>query len=478
VTRFARAWLVAAWLVTACVRHGSPERESAASSVGPSVDSATPKGQTPAVTSASPLEAKARALVDKLSKRAFSDVVASFDDEMRAALGVAELGQTWDGVVAQAGKLESCGSATSHTQDQWQVIVIDCRFERASLGIQFTFDSAARVSGMFFRPPSAPSAGSAAKSEAPPYASPGFLVERELSIGADPWRLPATLTLPRGKTGVPAVVLVHGSGPHDRDETIGPNQPFRDLALGLATRGVAVLRYEKRSRVYGEQMARLTSMTVNDEVVDDALAAVQALGAVSEVAPNRIFVLGHSLGGTLAPRIAQRNPRIAGLVLLAGATRPMGPMMVEQMRTIAALDGAISPQEQEQIQKVESEWKRIVEIGKGAAHTPDEMLLGAPPSYWIDLLKYDAAATARALSIPILVMQGQRDYQVTSADLDGWKRALAGRPQATFKLYPALNHLFMPGTGKSTPAEYEQPGHVDESVVRDVAEWIGANGAK
>ena len=101
-----------------------------------------------------------------------------------------------------------------------------------------------------------------------------------------------------------------------------------------------------------------------------------------------------------------------------------------------------------------------------------KLVLRAPPSYWLDLREHDPLAAVKTLKQPLLVLQGGRDYQVTTADFEGWKKALGSQPNVTFKLYPELNHLFVTGEGNSTPAEYERPGHVAEVVVADIADWI------
>src|SRR5205085_5456531 len=172
-----------------------------------------------------------------------------------------------------------------------------------------------------------PAKDAAADYKAPSYVNPESFTEKQVKVGKGEWELPATLTIPKGDGPFPALVLVHGSGPHDRDETIGPNKPFRDLAEGLASRGVAVLRYDKRSLV-----SPLGIRTVNEEVVEDAKAAIELLSAEPRIDRRRIIVLGHSLGGTLAPRIAAEDPRTAGIVILAGAARPFEDLLVEQLR--------------------------------------------------------------------------------------------------------------------------------------------------
>lgn len=150
-------------------------------------------------------------------------------------------------------------------------------------------------------------------------------------------------------------MLVHGSGPNDRDETLGPNKPFRDLTRGLAFKGIAVLRYDKRTKVHGARMAKGTNMTVKEETIDDALAAVNVLRGSSSVDRNRIFVLSHSLGGMLIPRIGQADSKIAGLIVFAGATRPLEDTLLEQVTYIASLKGTLTAEDKKELEKLKAE---------------------------------------------------------------------------------------------------------------------------
>ena len=294
-----------------------------------------------------------------------------------------------------------------------------------------------------------------------PYADEPTFAETEVVVGSV--KLPGTLAMPKRQGLVPAVVLVHGSGPLDRDETIGPNKVFKDLAWGLATRGIAVLRYDKRSLV-----APMKVVTVKDEVVDDAVAAVQVLATHPAVDRNRIFVLGHSLGGMLAPRIAETSSEVHGIVVMAGITRPPEDVILDQIRH---LRGADSPE----MAAAEEFARRVRDPKLLPGDTINFMGSPMPAAYWLDLRGYHPEQLAASLKKPMLVIQGGRDYQVTVADFEGWKRAVGARPYATLKLYAPLNHLFIAGEGRSMPEEYLRPGHVDPQVVSDIAEWVSRN---
>jgi hypothetical protein len=298
----------------------------------------------------------------------------------------------------------------------------------------------------------------------------GNFVDHDTVVVTGTIRLPATLSLPDGARHLPAVVLVHGSGPNDRDETVGAVKPFRDLAAGLADRGIVVLRYEKRSRV-----APLSFMghpfTVNEEVIDDALSAVTLLRGLPQVDPSRVVVLGHSLGGTLAPRIGARDTALAGLVILAGATRPLPDMIDEQLAYLRALPGADTVAVDRAAASM-APGLAAVRALTPADSASKQMYLGAPAAYWLDLARYDPVAVAARLSMPILILQGGRDYQVTRVDLAGWRAGLGGRATVEIREYPPLNHLFVSGSGLSSPSEYGVAGSVEPRVIADIADWI------
>jgi dienelactone hydrolase len=412
--------------------------------------------------------AHAHELIAAMAVRDFAKIEGQFDDKMKAALPLERVASTWDTLLTQVGAYKSCApqSRVRVIADK-QMVITTCEFERASLDVQFAFDAESRVSGMVIRPRAAPDV----PFTLPSYATASAYSESPLTIGSGEWALPATLDMPVGAGPFPLVVLVHGSGPGDRDETVGAEKPFRDLGVGLASRGIAVLRYDKRTKVYGGKVLGLSDFTVKDETIDDALDAVKTARAQPKIDPDRIFVLGHSLGGMLIPRIAAGDSRLAGVIVMAGAARPLEQAIVEQLRYLATADGTISPDEQKAIDQASANATAIEALTPADANS-GRTILNAPASYWLDLRGYDPPTSAKNVQQRMLILQGERDYQVTMNEFDRWKTALAGKPHVTFRSYPALNHLFIAGTGRSLPAEYETPGHVDAAVVGDIADWI------
>ncbi len=409
----------------------------------------------------------ARQLVSQLATAKFDEAVATFDSTMKRVLPAEKLKPIWDSVLGQYGSFQKAQEARTEAVHKYHVVFVTAEFERGNLDAKIVFDAENRVSGLFFVP--------AGKYQSPAYVKPSSFDETEVNIGKGLLTLPGTLVIPKGTGPYPVVILVHGSGPHDRDETIGPNKPFRDLAQGLASRGIAVLRYEKRTKQRPLAMALLLGrITVKEETIDDVVAAVDFVASHERIDSQRVFVLGHSLGGMLLPRIGKANTKIAGMISLAGSTRPMEDLILDQVNYLFKLDGKLSDEEQKQVQQIEAQIARVKSANLSLKTASSQLPLNVPAKYWLDLRGYDPAEAAKDLQQPLLILQGERDYQVTLKDFERWKQALESKPQVKFILYPSLNHLFMDGKGLSTPTEYSTPGNVAESVVTDIASWIQA----
>jgi dienelactone hydrolase len=419
-----------------------------------------------AAAQAPDLKQRAREAAGLLLQGRFEALAEWFAPQMKQAAPPEKLAQAVGPVLKALGEIRRIGEPQTGTLAGMDAALVPVECERGSIQVQVTFDASGAIAGLFLRPP-----GFALTPawQRPSYSRPESFEEREIVAGAAGWPLPATLTMPRGEGPWPAVVLVHGSGPNDRDETVMAAKPFRDLAEGLASCGVAVLRYEKRTRTHAQKLAR-RDITLDEEVLDDALAAVALLRNTPGIDGKRVYVLGHSLGAWLAPLIAAADGRLAGLILMAAPARPIEQLYVEQIRYLASLHGEPSAAEKEKIAEAEREAaavRQIRERGEGP-----ERALGAPRSYWLSFRGRDPLAVAPRISTPLLVLQGGRDYQVTEKDFNLWKGALEGKAGVTLKMYPRLNHIFVEGGGRSTPQEYTRPGVVSDEVAADIASWI------
>ena len=212
-------------------------------------------------------------------------------------------------------------------------------------------------------------------------------------------------------------------------------------------------------------------MDFDVETVDDALSAIKLAKSRAEIATDSVYILGHSLGATLAPRIAERSKELAGIILLAGLARPLEDAIVEQTTYLTALSDT-SAAAKAKIATVKQQALNIKRIGTADFDAKVPLLLNIPSSYWAFANAYKPVNVAAKLSLPILILQGERDYQVTMEDFGLWRTGLIGHKNVHFKSYPKLNHLMQEGSGKSVPAEYGQPSSIPDYVVNDVASFV------
>lgn len=294
----------------------------------------------------------------------------------------------------------------------------------------------------------------------------------ERSIENGEWSLPGTLTIPEGDGPFPAVILVHGSGPASRDEVIGATEVFKELAHGLAKKRVAVYRYDKRTLHHRNKMKALENITLEEETIEDAVKAVETLLKEKRIDGSRIFIAGHSLGGYAAPRIAERSSKVAGIAILAGSVRTIDELLIEQLEYIRST-GEFTEGDETFLEHVKETLPNLKSL---TPETPREKLpLGIPFSYWDYMKKYDPLKTAAGITIPTLIVQGERDYQVTEKDFNMWKKGLEGKNNVKFILYPNMDHRLCEssGKGKVKRSEYGTYLPVSENLINDLVKWIG-----
>jgi len=405
------------------------------------------------------LEGRAERFVLALSRGAYREARAGFDEKMLGAMTEEGLADAWRSLVDRVGAFRGVADVRADApRDGFRPIVVTTRHAKLPIDVRVVFDEKERIAGLWFQP-------ATTEWRAPSYVRTGSFVESDVSVR----ELPGTLTLPRSSPPFRAVVLVHGSGPNDRDETLGANKPFRDLAQGLASRGIASIRYDKRTKHAPRSLSG--AFDQDDEVTFDARAALGVLAARAEIDPKHLVIVGHSQGASMAPRIARGEPRVAAIVLLAADTRPYDRLVLDQWRYLQAVQGVEPAAAATKLEEIRVQFREVRAQGDDA-DVLDVAGSKAPRRYWRDLLTHRADEIARELSIPMFIAQGGRDYQVTLEDFAGFKKALEGRADVTLRVYPHLNHLFVAGDGSSTPEEYSWPGHVDLTVIEDISRFV------
>jgi len=411
-------------------------------------------------------EEKAKNFIFLLKEEKFEEAKGNLAELMIKALeskGI-EIENLWYGLKEQVGEFKSIKKTKFNEEMGYKCIYLTTEFSKKALNIKVVYDKDEKIAGLFFLPLIEESY------KMPSYAKPEIYEEFEYNFGKEKIKLTGVLTVPKGKGPYPLVILIHGSGPQDMDETIGPNKIFKDIALGLSSKGIAVFRYDKRTKTYPEDFSKnIDKFTIKEETTEDVKEAIKFLKELKNIKFSKIFLLGHSLGATMAPRIALEEKDIDGIILIAGI--PYGfyiNKVYEQTKYILSLDGELKSEDIEKLKEIEEQLKKI----KDLEMKDGEIIMGASKKYWEDLLKYDPVEAIKKLKIPVFILQGGRDYQVTQEDFDIWKEKLKGRKNTEFKLYKDLNHLFIFGKGKSTPEEYEKQGNFSEDALEDISSWI------
>lgn len=427
---------------------------------------------TESVAAPAPVDhvATARALVEHLAKMELEPVLDALSPELRKRIEPRVLASTWAMKKGGGGAFVKIDAAALKPAEDGEAVIVKVALTNGSIDVAVVFPfGKSEVTGLQIKDAVETPYVSA------PYVDAAKFETREVSVGAGDHALPGVLTVPKGQGPFPIVVLVHGSGGGDRDEAIGPSKPFRDLAEGLATKGVATLRWDKRThdpKYLAALHIDVLDFTVKEEYLDDVAAALEVAKTAKNVDPKRVFVLGHSEGGWLTPWLVKLHPEVKGGILLAGNARTFADLFVTQYTYLLTVDdGKLGPEDVAMIDELKKQ-VATAKDPKTPRDTPNASLPAGigPAKYWQSLVGYDAVATAKGLSQPFLVLQGGRDYQVTEKDDYAlWKAALGSKKGCETQLFPNLNHAFFAGTGMATPTEYElQKGYVDEPVLKAI----------
>ncbi len=384
-----------------------------------------------------------------------------FDDNLKKELSQQELQTLWNDLISQYGAFQYYQSdITITSKDNNQIASVPCVFANGTVTFQLTFNAEGLISGFYTVEESYMSESTRLKNDT------------EISFGTDAYPLSGSLTLPEGTGPFPVVILVSGYGAQDRNEQLGPNLPFLNLAEQLSSQGIAVLRYDKRSYTYARELAQKENFTVYEETIDDVAAAVSFLKTLNTIQSDRIYIAGHCLSGYLMPRIAEVTPDAAGYIFLAASARPLEDILLDEtvyiLNTESNLDKAGKEKILTQVQTMSDNVKNLT----GDSSLSSEELFDFPVSYWLSLQNYAPLEEIKQVDKPLLFLHGGRDYQVPASEMDLWKEALSGKNNAQFLYYDNLNHLFMSGTGKSTPTEFQQKGTVNTQVSEDLAAFI------
>lgn len=404
--------------------------------------------------------------INGLYEGRFEEIYQMQDETMRKAQPVTVLKNLKTQLDVQLGRPIATLDVQQVQQGEYMVYVFATEFKAGIFDFIVTLNTEGKVAGFFVRP------SSYKKTETQPvevpeeralpeYVNPADYTEQDITVGKDPYYLPAKLMVPNGLESYPLVIILQGSGTHDIDGTLGPNKPYRDLAAGLASRGIATLRYPKKYYVYPQQAAEI-GINADAEYIEDALTIIGQMKGIPQF--SSIYLAGHSMGGMVAPWIA-REAGVDGMILLAGS-----PMKLAQISLDQNLDLVGDQLTEEQKAQVKDFFTKMLN-----QEIPPETDLGQgiTAGYYYSFDKYFCMPVLEETEMPVLIVNAELDFQSPKKYFDVFVEKLGDRPNITLKLLPGLNHIFneTDGTIKSVE-EYDRPGYVAVELIDLLEEWI------
>ncbi|RCK71653.1 MAG: hypothetical protein IGBAC_1569 [Ignavibacteriae bacterium] len=400
--------------------------------------------------------------LEKFFSRDYKLAYEMFDSTVKSKIDLEQFSNILNQIENNYGTFKNLLDTTNRSDESNWIYDFGTLFEKGKLNFRIVANNKNEISGFWITP-----YPEKTEYKIPDYVNIAKFKETEVEFGKEEWKIKGTLTIPTRIQKPPCVILIHGSGPNDRDETIGPNKPFKDIAWGLASNRIAVLRYDKRTKLYGHKM-QPKSITVRNEVIEDVLEAIKYLKTRDDIDTNNIFLIGHSLGAMLAPAIAFEAQSIRGLILLAAPARKLESLILNQFQYIFSIDDKIDEEEKRQLEILS---KQIDSLNNQTI-SENTQILGMYPDYFYELAKLNPIEIIKKLKKPVLILQGERDYQVTMEDFETFRKEFKNHDNVKLISYPGLNHLFMYGEGKSTPEETLRPNSIGKMIIEDMNNWI------
>ncbi len=413
----------------------------------------------------------------KLStKTEFSKIAKLFDTTNgKKPINPFILDYLWRDFEEKFGKFRGSITKKKYKKNEHEYFIEELQFDSAYVEIKIGFNPANGMVSSYLLTKTQTKKDRALerKYRLPSYAKKQKVRVRQANFGVKPFIINGELTLPEGlrrKEKVPVIILVHGSGPGDKNEKAGPLQAFKDIAYGLSTKGVAVLRYDKRTLTYADECVSDKKFDVNKETVNDVLAAAAYLRTQKNIDSKRIYILGHSLGGMMLPRIGLKDNKLAGLIFMAAPAKSLVDKIIEQMDYLSIL----KPENKKAYSRTKEDFTRLKTKWYDSTTKAQYLPFKTPPSYWMDLDSYNQTQVVQKVQQPMLFLQGEADYQVTVEDFELWKTVLQTNKKVTFRLFPKLHHQMaaIKHEGLSTPDDYKIPANVDVEVINAIINWL------
>ncbi len=410
--------------------------------------------------------------LEQIKNLKISEAENSFNDEMKKALSEEQLKTValsyFTGVILPV-KSEQI-KCKSQNEMVAAVGEVDLDKKRTA-NVILSFDKDGKIAGFFINNIQL----NAESEKETPYVDEKLFIEKEFVVKSDKGDLPGILTYPAKYEGkIPAVVIVHGSGPVDMDGTVGGTKIYKDMAHFLASKGIAVLRYEKRTRAFPNQFKE--SFTIDSETVNDAVNAVELIKKAEGIDEKNVFVAGHSLGAYIAPRIALKSG-VKGIAMISAPYTNLGDITLAQLQYIEENE-TLTKRDMQVFRQMKRDAEKVSYFFKKGILKANGFVFGAPKAYWEDLYKNSPLETLKKLDKPVLILNGGRDYQVPDREFELYKNNFSDKKNITFILVKDINHALVAGKEKPGRAEYAKKAHVDKETLTKLTNWIFSNSAK
>lgn len=413
-------------------------------------------------------------LIDLFKTEQYEKAYSLGDEIMLRRISPDRLQGIWESLASVNGDLKEVGSTSYLFIDTVHITTTKLKYKNGSVGLRLSFGLNWKLRGLFI-------VDAEPMYNIPEYVNTFGFYEIKIPFGPVGFEGEAILTVPIQQKKYPCIIIIGGSGPIDKDATIGPNRIYKDFSWGLANKGIATLRFDKRTKAYfGKIMKEHKNgnyYTIEQEYLEDIKELVKKVSKKEAIDPNRIYLLGHSQGGGLMPLFLKQNKLVAGAIMAAGNYTTMPNLMQYQFDYLMPMQ-VKTKDDAALFDRLRMQAKNATKGNLPNTFPNDSLPAMYPFSYWNFMNKIDFIKLAKSNKKPVLIIQGERDYQVPISEYKLWKDALTEHNNYMFTSFAKLNHLFMEGEGKSTPDEYSIRGNVPEYVIDEIAKWIKAQPRK
>jgi len=406
--------------------------------------------------------------IENFTTENYTESYSFFDEKIKSLVSLDQLKQTYTQLESAFGKFKNVVSIGNSKTDNLKISEIVLKFEKSLLNARIVIDSNYNVAGMFFIPTYERQTNNLIS-----YIDTSRFVENEIEFGNKDFLIKGSLCIPNYIKSLNAVIMLSGSGPNNRDSEIGPNSPFKDIAHGLASKGIITFRFDKRTKIYGKKIFQNNlDLTLNEEYYEDTDYAIEFLQnycKINKIKIKNLIILGHSQGGTVIPYILNNSKfkeDINASIFMATPARNLEVIVKEQYNYIFTLDNTLDSAEQKQLDNLD------IQISNLKNNKEENLPLGLSKQYFNSLDKNDFNGNLTKSQIPLLIMSCGKDYQVTPVELNIIENILKNNQNVNYKFYDNLNHIFIKVEGVPSPSHYNKVSNVDSQVIEDLVKWI------